>query len=89
MADPRTEWLSYTAALTHEDTDSFESDTARIGFRRSKRISTRWLRTLSLDLSEERFDVGSESERTRLMLPAVAYDHKRADRDVTRHVAVD
>lgn len=81
MADPRSEWLSYTAALTHEDTDTFDSDTARVGFRRSKRISIGWMRTLSLDLSYDRFDVGSESERTRLALPAIAFDHIRADRD--------
>jgi len=82
MADPRTEWLSYTAALTSEDTDTSESDTARVGFRRSKRISSNWLRTLSLDLSYDRFDVGVESERTWLTLPAIAFDHKRADRTV-------
>lgn len=82
MADPRSEWLSYTAALTHEDTDTFDSDTARVGFRRTKRMSTNWLRTLSLDLSYDRFDVGADSDRTRLVLPAVVFDHKRADRDI-------
>lgn len=82
LADPRREWLSYAAALTHEDTDTFESDTARVGVRRSKRISSNWLRTLSLDLSYERFDVGADSTRTRLTLPAVVFDHKRADRDI-------
>lgn len=82
MADPRTEWLSYTAAITREDNDTFENETARVGFRRTKRISSNWLRTLSLDVSYDRFDVGTESERTRLTLPAVVYDHKRADRDI-------
>lgn len=82
MADPRTEWLSYTAGLMREDNDTFKDETARVGVRRTKRISSNWLRTLSLDLSYERFDVGAESERTRLMLPAVVFDHKRADRDV-------
>ena len=82
MADPRTEWLSYTAAITREDNDTFKDENARVGFRRSKRISSNWLRTLSLDLSYDRFDVGAESERTRLTLPAVVYDHKRADRDI-------
>lgn len=82
MADPRSEWLSYTAALKSEDTDTFTSDSVTVGFRRSKRISSRWLRTLSLDLSYDRFDVGTESRQTRLTLPAVAFDHKRADRDI-------
>ena len=82
MADPRSEWLSYTAAVTSEDNDTFESELARIGFRRSKRISAKWLRTLSLDLSYERFELAGVTERTRLVLPAVSYDHKRADRDL-------
>lgn len=82
MADPRTEWLSYTAALTREDSTTFNSDTARVGFRLSKRISSNWLRTLSTDFSYERFDVGAESSRTRLTLPGVSFDHKRADRDI-------
>ncbi|MGB5627575.1 MAG: POTRA domain-containing protein, partial [Woeseiaceae bacterium] len=82
MADPRSEWLSYTAALTREDGNTFKSDTARVGFRRSKRISRNWLRTLSTDFSYERFDVGAESRRTRLTLPGVSFDHKRADRDI-------
>ena len=82
MADPRTEWLSYTGALTSEDNDTFKSDSARVGFRRSKRISPKWLRTLSVDLMYDRFDVSAETQRTRLVLPAVAYDHKRADRDI-------
>ena len=82
MADPRTEWLSYTAALTSEDNDTFKSETTSVGFRRSKRISPRWLRTLSLDLSTDRFDVGTDTRRTRMLLPAVSFDHKRADRDI-------
>jgi len=82
LADPRSEWLSYTAALSNEDTDTFDSDTARVGVRRSKRLSRNWMRTLSLDLSYDRFDVSDESSRTRLVLPAIAFDHKRADRDI-------
>jgi translocation and assembly module TamA len=82
LADPRSEWLSYTAALSNEDTDTFDSDTARVGVRRSKRLGRNWMRTLSLDLSYDRFDVSDESTRTRLVLPAIAFDHKRADRDI-------
>lgn len=82
LSDPRSEWLSYTGALTNEDTDTFNSDTARVGVRRSKRIATHWMRTLALDLSYDRYDVGEQSSTARLVLPAIAFDHKRADRDV-------
>ncbi|MBT8086560.1 MAG: autotransporter assembly complex protein TamA [Gammaproteobacteria bacterium] len=83
MADPRSEWTSYTAAVSREDNDAFKDETARIGFRRAKRVGQEWIRTLSVDLSNERFELSSETRRTRLMLPAVAFDHKRADRDIS------
>lgn len=82
LTDPRSEWLSYTSALTNEDTDTFNNDTARVGVRRTKRVKTNWIRTLSLDFSYDQFDVGLESDTARLILPGIAYDHKRADRDV-------
>lgn len=82
LTDPRSEWLSYTSTLSNEDTDTFNSDTARVGIRRSKRLGADWMRTLALDLSYDRYDVGEESSRARLVLPAIAFDHKRADRDI-------
>ena len=82
LTDPRTEWLSYTAGLTSEHTDTSESDTARVGVRRSKRLSSEWIRTLALDLTYDRYDIGGVESRSRLLLPAVLYDHKRADRDI-------
>ena len=82
LTDPRSEWLSYSSALTNEDTDTFNNDTARVGVRRTKKVRSNWIRTLSLDLSYDQFDVGLESSSARLVLPGIAYDHKRADRDV-------
>ena len=82
LTDPRSEWLSYSSALTNEDTDTFNNDTARVGVRRTKKVRNNWIRTLSLDLSYDQFDVGLESSSSRLVLPGIAYDHKRADRDV-------
>ena len=82
LTDPRSEWLSYSSALTNEDTDTFNNDTARVGVRRTKKVRSNWIRTLSLDLSYDQYDVGLESSSARLVLPGIAYDHKRADRDV-------
>ena len=82
LTDPRSEWLSYTGALTNEDTDTSNSDTVRVGVRRSKRIRTDWMRTLALDLSYDRYDVGEESSQARLILPGISFDHKNADRDL-------
>jgi translocation and assembly module TamA len=82
LSNPRRDWMSYTGALTHEDTDTFESDTVRLGLRRSKQLRASWLRTLSLDASYDNFEVGVDSNETLLILPAVAFDHKDADREL-------
>ena len=82
LTDPRTEWLSYTGALSSENTDSSDSDTARIGVRRSKQIRPEWMRTLSLDVSYDRYVIGGVDSSSRLVLPGITYDHKRADLDL-------
>jgi len=82
LADPRSEWMSYTAAYTAEDTESFETDTASLVLRRSRRLGENWIKTLSLDLSYEEFTVGADSGDSWLVLPAVAFDHKFVDRDL-------
>ena len=50
IGDPRSDWMSYTAAIDIEDTDTFESEAGRVGVRRTRRMGTHWLRTLSIDL---------------------------------------
>lgn len=82
LADPRAEWLSYTGAVSSEDTDTFDSDSARLGLRLSKRLRKTWIRTYSIDVDYEKFTVGEESDSSRLVLPGVAFDHKYADTDV-------
>jgi translocation and assembly module TamA len=82
LADPRSEWLSYTSAITRESTDSSDSDNARVGARRSKRIRPEWMRTLFIDLRYERFNIGDVDSDSRLVLPGIVYDHKRSNRDV-------
>lgn len=82
IGDPRSDWMSYTAAIDVEDTDTFESEAGRVGVRRTRRMGTRWLRTLSLDFSYDRFTVADVRDRSRLLLPAVAFEYKRADADL-------
>jgi len=82
LEDPRSEWMSYTGAFTFEETDTFSNDAVRAGIRRSKRIRPEWMRTLSIDLNYDRFDIGGESGNSTLVLPAIAFDHKRSDRQV-------
>jgi translocation and assembly module TamA len=82
LADPRREWFSIAAAVSAEETDTFESELQRIGVRWTRAISQTWLRTYSIDLTNESFDVGDAVDTRRSIVPAVAFDHKFADRDV-------
>ena len=82
LTDPRADWLSYTAAVDIEDTKTFDSEAFRIGIRRSKRLSESWLRTLFVDLNVDQFTVADVTDTSRLLLPGVSYDHKRADNDI-------
>lgn len=82
LADPRTEWLSYTGAVSSEDTETFANDSARLGLRLSKSLSKTWIRTYSADFEYEKYIVGEEIDSSRLLLPAITFDHKYSDRDV-------
>lgn len=82
LRDPRAEWLSYTGSYDRENTDTSESNAARLGIRRSKRLSDSWIRTLSLDYSYENFVVADTRDDSRLVLPGLAFDHKSGDLDL-------
>lgn len=82
LTDPRSDWLSYAGSIDKEDTDTSENERLQLGVRRSKRLSASWMRTLSLDYSYERFAVGDVEDISRLVLPAIGFDHKFADRDL-------
>jgi translocation and assembly module TamA len=80
--DPRREWFSVTTAVTEESTDTFDTETQRIGGRWTKAMSETWLRTLSLDISNESFEIGDDIETSRFVVPAIGFDHKVADKDI-------
>ena len=82
LGDPRREWFSFTAAVSNEDNDTFDNESQRLGVRWTRALSDTWLRTLSVDAANESFDVGTDKDTSRSIVPAVAFDHKLADRDV-------
>jgi translocation and assembly module TamA len=82
LDDPRSDWLSYTAALEVEDTDTFQSDTARVGMRRSKQLNSSWMRTYALDVAYDRYEVGDTEDSSLLVMPGIKFDHKRGDRQL-------
>ena len=82
LADPRREWFSITGVLHNEDADTFNSEEQRLGVRWTKAMTDTWLRTLSLDVSNESFNVGETVDTSRAVMPGIMFDRKLADRDV-------
>ena len=80
--DPRREWFSIAGAVSQEATDTFDTDVQRLGLRWTKLMGETWLRTLSLDFSNESFEIGEEIETSRFLVPGIAFDQKIADRDI-------
>lgn len=82
LSDPRREWFSLTAALSNEETDTFDSEAQRVGARWTKAMTDTWLRTLSLDANNESYAVGEDIDTSRTIVPGISFDQKISDRDV-------
>ncbi len=82
LENPRSEWMTYTAAADVEDTDTFASDSLRVGFKRSRQLTRGWLRTLSADVNYDRFTVGDVRDNSLLFMPAITFDQKKADAEL-------
>lgn len=79
LRDPTTEWLSYSAGVQSENTDTSESDRFSLGVKRATKTSGDWIRTEALSLEFERFLVGLERDESRLLMPSIGFSKKRAD----------
>jgi len=80
--DPRREWFSVAGALSNEETDTYDNEVQRIGVRWTRSMREKWLRTLSMDVTNESFDIGGEVTTTRMVVPGITFDEKIADRDI-------
>lgn len=82
LSDPRREWFSIAGALSNEETDTFDNEAQRLGLRWTKAMTDTWLRTLSLDVTNESFIVGQNVDTSRFIVPGITFDQKISDRDV-------
>lgn len=82
LDDPRREWFSFTGALQNEDADSFNSEEQRLGIRWTKAMTETWLRTVSVDFSNESFNVGDTVDTSRAIIPGIMFDRKVSDREI-------
>ena len=72
LRDPRREWFSINAGAQHEDTDTSENDTFKLGVQRSRSLSTRWIETRYADLAYERFKIGDQDTSSKLVILGIS-----------------
>ena len=66
--DPRREWFSVVTGFQHEETDTSEHDTFKIGFLRSRNVGKSWLETRYVDYASENFIVGDQDTSSQLVV---------------------
>lgn len=80
--DPRGEWVSFSAGVQREDTETSESESLELGARRIFALGGDWWRTQMLDFAVEDFEVGEQIGRSRLLMPGVEWRRQRSDNAV-------
>lgn len=75
---PQSEWLTFSAAAVRENTDTFESNTGKLGARVTH-LRGRWLETRFVELSRDDFEVGRTRGIAVLLLPGVSYARTHSD----------
>ena len=66
--DPRKEWISIVAGAQHENTDTSESDTFKLGLLRTRALSKSWLETRYVDYQYERFTIADQDTSSQLII---------------------
>lgn len=68
VRDPRNEWFSVVAGVQHEETDTSENDTFKLGVLKSRSRAENWLETRYVDFELENFKVGDQDSSSRLVV---------------------
>jgi len=75
LHDPRNNWLMFDTGYRYEDNATSTSETWKVGTRMFRKQSENWLRTYFLDYGYEKWDVGLEEGRSRLLVPGISWEH--------------
>lgn len=81
--DPRQEWFSVVSGVQHEDTDTSESVTFKLGVLRTRNVSASWLETRYLDYAIENFKVGDQDTSSQLIIFGVNWESAKG-RELSR-----
>jgi translocation and assembly module TamA len=66
--NPTHQWYKLDAGVSYEDTDTAQSQQARIGLSRVTRLGKRWRQTTYTDFRHERFDISAQEGLSQLLL---------------------
>lgn len=78
IRDPRTDRITFTAGASDEDTKTAESNIRTVGAGMT-RARGKWSETTSINYHKEKFDIGSETGDSTLVLPGISWTRVSAD----------
>jgi translocation and assembly module TamA len=76
---PRSEWLTFSAALVNTQTDTFDSTGFTLGARATRLRFGGWLQTAFIEASREDFEIGATRDTSTFLLPGVSYARTVSD----------
>ncbi len=82
-SDPRTEWYSVVGGYQHENTETSENDTYKLGVLRTKSVSDNWLETRYLDYAYEQFTIAEQDTFSRLVILGISRESVKG-REISR-----
>jgi translocation and assembly module TamA len=72
-SNAQTDYHEIVAEALTTDTDTYDSDSFKLGLARTSQRSNGWLRTMGLQYSIDDFDVGDTEDRIALLRPILSY----------------
>lgn len=79
LEHPQSEWLTFSAAVVREETDTFDSTALRLGARATHLRFGGWLETAFIEASRENFEIGATRDTSTFLLPGVSYARTKSD----------
>lgn len=76
-SDPRREWFSLAAGFLHEDTDTSEHDTFKLGALYTQNRSRGWLETRYVDYVSEDYSIAGQDSSSQLVIVGVNWESVR------------
>jgi len=81
--NPRTDWASFVGGVQHEDTDTSENDTFKLGYLRTRSLSQQWIWSRYIDYTYEAFTIGDQDDTSQLIILGVNFE-SAVGREISR-----